>query len=92
MAIKRYHIAVSGRVQGVGYRYFTCDVAQAVSLSGWVRNSVGRQVEIEVEGEQDVIEGFIELLKQGPPLSRVTDVEVRSMVAAGEHGEFVIRG
>lgn len=89
---KRYHLLVSGRVQGVGYRYFARDAARALGLGGWVRNVRGGGVEVEVEGEREVIDRFIEGLRQGPPLSRVLGVEVQEMEAVGTGGEeFFIR-
>ncbi len=89
---KRYHLLVSGRVQGVGYRYFTRDSARALGLSGWVRNIRGGGVEVEVEGGRAVIDRFIEELRHGPPLSRVLDVEAQEMVVSGAGGaEFFIR-
>jgi acylphosphatase len=89
---KRYHLLVSGRVQGVGFRYFTRDSARALGLSGWVRNVRGGGVEVEVEGGRVVIDRFIEELRQGPPLSRVLDVEAQELAVAGRGGEeFVIR-
>jgi acylphosphatase len=91
MEVKRYHMLVSGRVQGVGYRFFARDAAQALGLCGWVRNLSGGGVEIEAEGAQEDIDRLIEKLKVGPPLSRVTDVETQVMVAIGEGGEFLIR-
>jgi len=91
MDVKRYRLIVSGRVQGVGYRFFARDAARALGLGGWVRNVVDRSVEIEVEGEQGAIDGFIEELRQGPPLARVTDIEVRPMVAMGGGGDFTVR-
>jgi acylphosphatase len=89
---KRYHLLISGRVQGVGYRYFARDSALALGLSGWVRNVRGGGVEVEVEGERGVVDRFIEALRQGPPLSRVLGVEAQEMAAAGVEGEgFFIR-
>ncbi|MDR0330886.1 MAG: acylphosphatase [Chitinispirillales bacterium] len=91
MESRRCHILASGRVQGVGYRFFARDSAQALGLSGWVRNTHGGGVEVEVEGEPGAIDKFIEGLRQGPPLSRVLDVETQEMAATGAGGEFFIR-
>ncbi|GBU22221.1 acylphosphatase [Fibrobacteres bacterium R8-0-B4] len=89
---KRYHLLVSGRVQGVGYRRFAWDSARALGLSGWVRNIRGGGVEMEVEGGRGVIDRFIEELRQGPPLSRVLDVEAQELSVTGTGGEeFIIR-
>ncbi|MDR0308235.1 MAG: acylphosphatase [Chitinispirillales bacterium] len=91
MSIKRYHITVIGRVQGVGYRYFTRDAAQNLGLSGWVRNTNDGRVELEIEGEQADIDKLIEKLREGPALSRVVDVEVQIMAAMNKGGEFFIK-
>ncbi len=74
MPVARRAITVTGRVQGVGYRYFAQDAAEALGLSGWVRNNPDRSVECEVQGEDADIEQFCSRLREGPPLSRVTDV------------------
>jgi len=87
---KRYRITVSGRVQGVGFRFFTRDAAQTLGLSGWVMNLSGGEVELEAEGEQPAIDKLIEELRQGPPLSRVTGLDVQELVAMGSNEEFFI--
>jgi acylphosphatase len=89
--IKRYHLLVSGRVQGVGYRYFARDSANSLGLNGWVRNIRGGGVEVEVEGERGDIDKFIEELRLGPPLSRVLEVEAQEMAITGTGDDFFIR-
>jgi acylphosphatase len=74
MTIKRLAITVTGRVQGVGFRFFTEDVANNFELSGWVRNNPDRTVECEVQGEEAVLEEFCRELKKGPPLSKVKNI------------------
>jgi acylphosphatase len=92
METKRYHITVSGRVQGVGFRFFTFNAAMRLKLAGWVRNIPGGGVELEAEGPQDAVDALIEKLRQGSPISRVTDVDVYEMaVAGGGAGGFEIR-
>jgi len=91
---KRYRITVSGRVQGVGFRFFTRDAARRLGLIGWVMNLAGGGVELEAEGEQSAIDRLIEELRQGPPLSRVTEVEVQELMGlmvTGDSDEFLIR-
>jgi len=88
---KRYRVTVSGRVQGVGFRFFTRDAARRLGLSGWVMNLADGGVELEVEGKQSGIDKLIEELRQGPPLSRVTDVDVQELAATGSNEEFFIR-
>jgi acylphosphatase len=67
----RAHILVQGRVQGVGFRQFTCRVAVELGLTGWVRNLPDGRVEIVAEGEDLPLTSFMSLIRQGPPLSRV---------------------
>ncbi|HLP17105.1 MAG TPA: acylphosphatase [Bacteroidota bacterium] len=69
-------ITVSGLVQGVGYRWFANRHAQAMGLSGYVKNNYDDTVSIEVEGERSVIEAFIAELKTGPRSAQVRDVRV----------------
>lgn len=66
--------AVHGRVQGVGFRWFTQRQGQALGLSGRVRNEPDGSVAVEAEGERRDLEQFLVLLRQGPTGSRVTDV------------------
>lgn len=91
MSEKRYHVYVSGRVQGVGYRYFTRDVAMSFGLSGWVRNMHDGRVELEVQGEQSAVDQFLEDLKEGPSLSRVTDLKIEELAPSKSNSEFLIR-
>lgn len=67
----RAHILVQGRVQGVGFRQFTCRAAVQLGLTGWVRNLPDGRVEIVAEGEDLPLTSFMALIRQGPPLSRV---------------------
>ncbi len=70
----RHAIAVSGIVQGVGFRPFVYDLATRLGLNGFVRNETGG-VLIEVEGELDSLERFFgELTSRPPPLARIDDV------------------
>jgi acylphosphatase len=82
MAVKRLSITVTGRVQGVGFRYHTEDLANSLGLSGWVRNNSERTVECEVQGEEEILEEFCKELRKGPPLSRVKDLLVTEIPIA----------
>ncbi|MGD0282982.1 MAG: acylphosphatase [Dissulfurispiraceae bacterium] len=72
----RAHLYITGRVQGVSYRWFTSDVAYALKLTGWVRNLPDSGVEAVFEGDREAIEKAIIKCRQGPPASRVSDVDV----------------
>ncbi|HIE31169.1 MAG TPA: acylphosphatase [Methanosarcinales archaeon] len=82
--IKTIHIVVTGRVQGVGFRYFTVRQAQNLGLSGWVRNLPDGRVEAAVQGHDNDVETLINLLRIGPASSEVTDVKIEEI----EHEAF----
>jgi acylphosphatase len=88
MAVKRISITVSGRVQGVGFRYFSQDSAESLGISGWVRNNFDRTVECEAQGEEADLELFTAKLREGPPMSVVKHVAVNEilLVDGGVHG------
>ena len=65
---------VSGRVQGVGFRYATVDKAQALGVTGYVRNLPDRRVEVLACGEERAVTALRNWLWQGPPLARVSNV------------------
>ncbi len=64
-------IHITGIVQGVGFRPFVYNLATRLNLNGWVRNT-SAGVDIEVDGEQDVLDAFVKALRdEAPPLSRI---------------------
>ena len=88
--VVRARIWVSGRVQGVGYRAFAHRAASRHGLSGGVRNLDDGRVEVDVEGDRIQVESFIEVLKAGPPASKVQHVEVRWEPTLGRERAFHI--
>jgi acylphosphatase len=70
------HLAITGRVQGVGYRFYTQRKARELRLSGWVRNRRDGSVEAMIQGEADVVEAMTEWARRGPPSAVVADVKV----------------
>ena len=89
-SVKRIHAIVHGRVQGVFFRETTCQEAQKIGLSGWVRNLPDRTVETEFQGEKERVEQMLAWLPQGSRLSKVTRVDSREIdPVAGESG-FVV--
>ena len=72
----RANIVVTGKVQGVGFRYFVYRQAILMGLKGWVRNSQYNQVEIELEGDKLKIEILIRKAWEGPRFSSVENVKV----------------
>ncbi|MGC3997869.1 MAG: acylphosphatase [Anaeromyxobacter sp.] len=87
----RVEVIVSGRVQGVGFRWSTVDEARRLGLDGWVRNLPDGRVEAEAEGERPAVEALLRFLQRGPPGARVDDVEVRWGAPAGALGPFTTR-
>lgn len=71
---RRY--VVSGRVQGVGFRWFTAEAAAREGLHGWVRNAADGRVEIRAEGDAEALERFERAISHGPSHARVERVEV----------------
>jgi acylphosphatase len=91
LALKRAHIYVSGRVQGVFYRSNTRRKALELGLKGWVRNLGDGRVEIVAEGGEERLERLIEWCRRGPPMARVTGLEVRWENPTGEYEDFEVR-
>ncbi len=65
---------VSGRVQGVGFRYFVFQLARDIGVVGWVKNLRDGRVEAHAEGSEPRVRRFELALRTGPPLSRVDQV------------------
>ena len=91
-----YHIFVSGRVQGVGYRRFAQKQADAFKLEGWTRNLLDGRVEIFAQGPEADLDAYCELLKKGPAFSQVREVVVTKVEALSpdqqwKSSEFEIR-
>jgi acylphosphatase len=91
MPYARAHLYISGRVQGVYYRGFTEELADSLGLKGWVRNLPDRRVEAVFEGEREVIEKAVRRCHEGPPASRVTDIDVTWDEKTEGFGDFRIR-
>ena len=90
-ARERLTARVSGRVQGVGFRYWTVRQASSLGLVGWVMNrDEENAVEIVAEGEPVALEAFERILQRGPPGSRVEHLEANRAPASGEFTRFQI--
>ena len=70
---------VRGRVQGVGYRESCVHEANALGVTGWVRNRADGSVEAVLQGDADVVERMCAWLRRGPPMARVDDVELAEL-------------
>lgn len=77
--MNRYHIIVSGQVQGVGFRYFCVMNAQKLNLTGSVRNMDNGMVEIFVQGQESAIRTFLNIIEQGNLFINVTDYSIKKI-------------
>ena len=84
-------LLVSGRVQGVGFRWFTSERASVEGITGWVRNLPGGEVEVVAEGDAEAMERFERALRQGPGRARVDDVAVDILTPTGRMASFTAR-
>jgi acylphosphatase len=87
---KRFHVFISGRVQGVFFRANTWKQARSLALSGWVRNLPDGRVETVFEGEDRAAQAMLNWSRTGSPPARVDGVEVAAETATGEFTGFEI--
>ncbi len=85
------HAYVNGRVQGVGFRYYTLISAQALNLKGWVRNRYDGRVEVVAEGIHDDLNLFLADLRKGPTSGFVQNVDYEFTSASGKFDRFYVR-
>jgi acylphosphatase len=82
----RAHVFISGRVQGVGYRYSTVLQAEQLGVNGWVRNLPDSRVEAVFEASREVVEEIIRWCYKGPSAAVVKDVAVEYEEPEGLRG------
>ena len=83
-------ILISGRVQGVSFRVWTERRANALGLSGWVRNLADGNVEAVFSGPAEAVDAMLAACREGPRLARVEKVEIVGE-AEPASGPFTIR-
>lgn len=74
--MKRVHVYVSGKVQGVYYRKFTQENAEERGVNGWVRNLPDGRVEAVFEGEKESIQELLERCRDGPDMAVVENIKL----------------
>ena len=82
---------MTGRVQGVGFRYFVVRLAHNLGITGWVRNCWDGSVEIEAEGQKQALEAFIAEVNIGPRAARITGVDVEWLPYEAKYKVFDVR-
>ena len=70
------HLVISGRVQGVGFRYWLQSIAVEKNIFGWVKNKITGEVEVLIIGNEKDVKDLIRLCKIGSPLSKVNQVKI----------------
>jgi len=87
----RLDARVTGKVHGVGFRYFVYREASALGLVGWVANVPDGSVQCVAEGPRDGLEALLDRLRDGPPAARVDAVSIAWMAATGGFAAFGVR-
>ena len=94
MTVERLAARLTGRVQGVGLRWWARTTAEELGLTGWVMNADDeRTVELVAEGPSEALDRLESLLRDGPPGARVEMMDARRGPASGEFERFgIVRG
>jgi acylphosphatase len=86
----RRRVEITGRVQGVGFRWSTAEQAQRLGVAGWARNLDDGRVRVEAEGAPADVRALVDWLRHGPAMARVDSLDVTEVDTTGQHG-FVAR-
>lgn len=89
--MQQAHVFITGRVQGVGFRYFTRTQAQEIGVKGWVRNLNDGRVEAVFCGSSAQVEEIINRCKKGPPTGQVDHVDVEYIESGNTYKGFEIK-
>jgi acylphosphatase len=89
--VKAVQVRVTGRVQGVSFRWYTQEQARRLGVVGWVRNDPDGSVLLHAEGEDEAVDALVAWCHEGPGFARVQQVAVRE-AAPGGATSFAITG
>ena len=87
----QYEIIITGRVQGVGFRYFVHKIAGDHNISGWVKNSPDGSVIITAQGEETDLEAFFDHIRIGPPLARINKFTKNRIIVSELPKDFRVK-
>jgi len=87
----RLRVVISGRVQGVGFRWYARAQARALGLVGWIRNMPDGRVEAVFQGPRESVEAMTEWCHEGSPSADVRDVFVSDEPVVGRESDFEVR-
>ncbi len=85
----RKHMILSGRVQGVGFRWRASQIGEMLGLTGWVRNLWDGSVEMEAEGPEETIDQLLQMLQNDRYID-ITGIRAKTVPEEGGYG-FEIR-
>lgn len=86
-----FHIIVHGRVQGVGFRFYTQQQANNFGIKGWVKNRADGTVEIVAQGDKTTMQKFVASVKKGSPASKVEHVEIKEVRRTKGYNSFQVK-
>ena len=89
--MEAYVVLISGRVQGVGFRWFTEKEAQACDVCGYVRNLPDGRVEVFAQGDESTLPSFCERLRVGPRAAHIEDFDMTPVSVDSELTSFTVR-
>jgi len=76
--LKKIHIVITGKVQGVGFRYWLYQKSNERNIYGWVKNKISGEVEAVLIGDCKNVDEILELCKQSPLSSKVTNIKIQN--------------
>jgi len=76
--LKKKHIVITGKVQGVGFRYWLYQIANEKNVYGWVKNKNTNEVEAVLLGEDKNVDELIKLVRKGPSSARVENLNIQN--------------
>lgn len=91
MGIEQKHCLISGRVQGVSYRYSARQQAYKLGITGWVRNRPDGRVELVIQGQTEQMKDMLDWAYQGPQFADVTTIVIKEQSPDVIYTEFEIR-
>lgn len=86
-----YHIFITGKVQGVGFRYFAQMKAIQYEITGWVKNLPGGSVELVAAGDKENMNMFLDELRNGNPFAKVKDMKITELESTEPFHSFIIK-
>ena len=90
MQKRQVYIVITGKVQGVGFRYFALHKAEELKITGWVKNTFDGKIEIEALGESKDINTFIDWMKIGPARAIIRTFSVSDITSERNFTHFII--